>query len=172
MQSIVEFKDGNWVVTPAESTGGQLSQRGNVSQFEFFGVELGEALAGLFLAGFADLGVSVIVTSIPDVGPIPGNILRAVLLFIAAAVFQTNMIKRSLGAPAANAASLLLAADAITAIFDIRGVIGGLFVGGLGSNRTGRQLGSWVSRSALPGGDRGLTQARNPALDRAAALGV
>lgn len=176
--SVVEFKDGKWVVEPAEAgqlaTAGQLQAGGlaqGIGDFQIAGVELGEAVVGLLIAGVVDIGISFVIPFLPTVGGIPSNVIRGLILFGFAALFQMPQIKGPLGASAANAVSFILAVDSVTAFFDIRGLIGGFVAGGLGKHG-----GTRGRMSALAAGDvqanRNLNQFANPEISRVSSIGV
>lgn len=178
---IGEFKDGEWHFEPP-TTGRELAASpgagplsAGVADFEIFGVELGEALAGLLVAGIADLVIGLVTGFLPGVGGIPSNVMRGIILFVAAAIIQMPAVKGPLGATAANAASLLLAADAITAVFDLRGLVGGFFAGALGSGGGGGRSAmaslAGASVQASPAAGR-MSQAQNADVARVAGIGV
>ena len=107
-------------------------------------VELHAARAGV-LSGFAKTeimgvpigaaGVGLLTVSVWDAirglvgGALPAQIPQWLIPAIGAAVVQSKMIKGFMGADASNAAGLILTADAIQALFDVRGVVSGLVSG-------------------------------------------
>ena len=115
-------------------------------------VELHRAQAGV-LGGFAKpkimgvpigaAGVGLLTVSAWDAirglvgGKLPTNIPAWLIPAVGAAVVQSKFVKPRIGDAAANAAGLILTADAIQALFNVRGVVSGL-VGGVKLGQTMR----------------------------------
>ena len=97
---------------------------GGIAKTEIMGVPIGAAGVGLLTVSIWDAIRGLIG------GALPAQIPQWLVPAIGAYVVQTRPIKGIMGADAANAAGLILTADAIQALFNVRGVISGL-VGGM-----------------------------------------
>lgn len=110
---------------------------GDATQFTFGGVPIGAALIGGLTAGLFD----AIINLFPSLGipgiTIPENVQRAILFFVASWAAQTQPVENFLGRGGAQATSLILAADGVNALVDLRGILGGLFGGGTLAARRG-----------------------------------
>ena len=117
---------------PATDLHMEKSATGVLSGFaktEIMGVPIGAAGVGLLTVSVWDAIRGLVSGSLP--AAIPAWLIPA----IGAAVVQSKMIKGFMGADAANAAGLILTADAIQALFNVRGVVSGL-VGGVKFRQT------------------------------------
>lgn len=107
---------------------------GGISKTEVFGIPIGAAAGGLLTASAWDALAGFISGRIPAM---PAWVIPAAGSWVTARYFG-----RFMGSGAANAGSLILAADAIQQFFNVRGLISGLVskVGGgtaaLTANRT------------------------------------
>ena len=97
---------------------------GGIAQTKIMGVPIGAAGVGLLTVSIWDAIRGLVG------GALPSQIPQWLVPAIGAYVVQTRPIKGIMGADAANAAGLILTADAIQALFNVRGVISGL-VGGM-----------------------------------------
>ena len=87
---------------------------------EIMGVPIGAAGVGLLTVSVWDAIRGLVGGALP--AKIPSWLVPA----IGAMVVQSKMIKGFMGADAANAAGLILTADAIQSLFNVRGVVSGL----------------------------------------------
>ena len=97
---------------------------GGFAKTEIMGVPIGAAGVGLLTVSVWDAIRGLVSGSLP--AAIPAWLIPA----IGAAVVQSKMIKGFIGADASNAAGLILTADAIQSLFNVRGLVSGL-VGGV-----------------------------------------
>ena len=122
------------VVTPVENELHlEAARAGILSGFaktEIMGVPIGAAGGGLLIAGVWDAIRGLVG------GKLPTNIPAWLIPAVGAAVVQSKSVKLRIGDAAANAAGLILTADAIQALFNVRGVISGL-VSGVKFRQTG-----------------------------------
>ena len=126
---------------------------GNFAKTEIMGIPIGSAAVGLLTVSVWDAIRGLVG------GMLPAAIPAWAVPAIGAAVVQSKMIKGFMGADASNAAGLILTADAIQALFNVRGVVSGL-VGGvnLGQTMKGdnalsgtREIGSIAEYNAVHG---------------------
>jgi len=104
---------------------------GGFAKTEVMGVPIGAAAVGLLTVSVWDAIRGLVG------GALPAQIPQWLIPAIGAAVVQSKMIKSFMGADASNAAGLILTADAIQALFNVRGVVSGL-VGGVKLGQTMR----------------------------------
>ena len=104
-------------------------------------VELHRARAGV-LGGFAETevmgvpigaaGIGLLIVSVWDAirglvgGKLPANTPQWLIPAVGAMAVQSKFVKPRIGDAAANAAGLILTADAIQALFNVRGLVSGL----------------------------------------------
>ena len=121
------------VVTPVENELHlEAARAGILSGFaktEIMGVPIGAAAVGLLTVSVWDALRGLVGGVLP--AAIPSWLIPA----IGAAVVQSKMIKGFMGADASNAAGLILTADAIQSLFDVRGAVSDL-VGGVKFRQT------------------------------------
>ena len=110
--------------TEVELHRAQAGVLGGFAKTEIMGVPIGAAGVGLLTVSIWDALRGLVGGVLP--AAIPAWLVPA----IGAMVVQSKMIKGWMGADAANAAGLILTADAIQALFNVRGIISGL-VGGV-----------------------------------------
>lgn len=96
----------------------------DIAKTEFMGVPIGSAAIGLLIVSAWDAIRGLIG------GTIPTTIPQWIIPVVGAVVVQSRPVKGFLGKDAANAAGLILTADAIQALFNVRGLISGI-VGGV-----------------------------------------
>jgi len=96
---------------------------GGFAKTEIMGVPIGAAGVGLLTVSVWDAIRGLVGGMLP--AAIPGWLVPA----IGAMVVQSRMIKGWMGSDASNAAGLILTADAIQALFNVRGVVSGLVKG-------------------------------------------
>ena len=97
---------------------------GGFAKTEPMGVPIGQAAGALLTVSVWDAIRGLVSGSLP--AAIPAWLIPA----IGAAVVQSKMIKGFIGADVSNAAGLILTADAIQSLFNVRGLVSGL-VGGV-----------------------------------------
>lgn len=124
-------EEGHWRMTeegaaPIEEAAdsAKLMQAGalaGIAKMEIFGVPAGAAAVGLLTASVWD---AIAGFAKGTVGNLPNWVVPAVGAMVTAQWFP-----RFLGRDAANAGALILTADAIQQIFDLRGLISGRFGG-------------------------------------------
>ena len=121
------------IVQPAEDELHlEKSQAGALSGFaktEIMGVPIGAAGIGLLTVSVWDALRGLVG------GVLPAAIPAWLIPVIGAMVVQSKAIKGFMGADAANAAGLILTADAIQALFNVKGIVSGL-VGGVRFGQT------------------------------------
>ena len=117
----------------------QAGVLGGVAKTQVFGIPIGAAGVGLLTVSIWDAIRGLVGGALP--AAIPVWLVPA----IGAMAVQSRMVKGWMGTDAANAAGLILTADAIQALFNVRGIISRL-VGGI-------KLGQ-----VRPAGDGGTTQ--------------
>ena len=143
MGATIELKlnpeTGKYDVVTVESAG-ELSAAKGIAGFaegSFGGVPIGAAIVGGLTAGLFDAVVRLIpVVDIPRID-IPTNVRRAILFAIGSWVAQTDPVRNFLGDTGAMAASLILAADAVQELINLRGILGGAL--GQGQTTTGHR---------------------------------
>jgi hypothetical protein len=91
---------------------------GGIAQTKVFGIPIGEAAGGLLTASAWDALSGFVSGKIPAV---PAWVIPAAGSFVTGKYFG-----RFMGSGAANAGSLILAADAIQQFFNVRGLISGM----------------------------------------------
>ena len=124
----------------ANGTQNGLSQAGvfgGASEFEFGGVPVGAAIIGGLTAGFFDAIINLFPTiDVPGVN-IPTNVRNAIIFFIASWAAQTEPVRNFLGRGGSDAASLILAADGVQSLVNLRGILSGAFAGVTGGGGGG-----------------------------------
>jgi hypothetical protein len=142
---------------------GKLEASGQVARFaeaEVLGIPFGKALVGAAGAGLGDIIAHFIepfTRNLPVVGSsfTPGQ-RRALVLLAAAWAVRTDMGKKILSNEGSQAASMLLAVDALASVFNARSFVGNIAHGlGVGSH-AGRPLGQEFNGN----GSAVLTQAQ------------
>ena len=98
----------------------QAGVLGGFAETEVMGVPIGAAGAGLLIVSVWDAIRGLVG------GKLPANIPQWVIPFAGAMAVQSKFVKPKIGDAAANAAGLILTADAIQALFDVRKLISGL----------------------------------------------
>ena len=99
---------------------------GGAADFNFGGVPVGAAIVGGLTAGFFDAIINLFPTvDIPGVN-IPTNVRNAIIFFIASWAAQTEPVRNFLGRSGAEAASLILAADGVQNLVNLRGILSGI----------------------------------------------
>ena len=93
---------------------------GGFAKTEIMGVPIGAAGVGLLTVGVWDAIRGLVGRVLP--AAIPSWLIPA----LGAAVVQSKRVKGFMGTDAANAAALILTADAIQSLFNVRGVVSGL----------------------------------------------
>ena len=96
---------------------------GGFTKTEIMGVPAGAAGIGLLIVGAWDAIRGLVG------GKLPANIPQWVIPFVGAMAVQSKFVKPRIGDAAANAAGLILTADAIQALFNVRGIVSGLVSG-------------------------------------------
>jgi len=109
----------------------QAGMLGGFAKTEIMGVPIGAAAVGLLTVSVWDALRGLLGGVLPEA--IPAWLVPA----IGAMVVQSKAIKDFMGADAANAAGLILTADAIQALFNVRGLVSGM-VGGIKLEQTMR----------------------------------
>ena len=109
----------------------QAGMLGGFAKTEIMGIPVGAAAVGLLTVGVWDAIRGLVGGALP--AAIPAWLVPAIGAF----VVQTRTIKGFMGTDAANAAGLILTADAIQALFNVRGLVSGL-VGGVKLGQTMR----------------------------------
>ena len=104
---------------------------GGFAKTEIMGIPVGAAAVGLLTVSIWDA-----IRGLAG-GVLPAAIPAWLVPAIGAFVVQTRTIKGFMGTDAANAAGLILTADAIQALFNVRGLVSGL-VGGVKLGQTMR----------------------------------
>lgn len=94
---------------------------GGIASTQVFGMPIGSAAGGLLTAGLWDAASGLLAGKLPA---IPGFVMPAV-----GAVVTKRFLSRYVGEGVANAGALILTADALQHIFNLRGLLAGL-VGG------------------------------------------
>ena len=110
----------------------EVARAGALSGFaktEVMGVPIGAAAVGLLTVSVWDALRGLVG------GALPAQMPQWLIPAVGAAVVQSKMIKGWMGADASNAAGLILTADAIQALFNVRGIVSGL-VGGVKLGQT------------------------------------
>ena len=96
---------------------------GGFAKTEVKGVPIGAAAVGLLTVSVWDAIRGLVG------GALPAAIPQWLVPALGAAVVQSKMVKGFMGADATNAAALILMADAIQALFNVRGLVSGLVSG-------------------------------------------
>lgn len=110
---------------------------GGAADFEFGGVPVGAAIIGGLTAGFFDAIINLFPTiDVPGVN-IPTNVRNAIIFFIASWAAQTEPVRNFLGRGGSDAASLILAADGVQNLVNLRGILSGAFAGVTGGGGAG-----------------------------------
>ena len=121
--AFAEVLDGKGGELEAIGIGGAVRQ---VADFELLDVPLGKAIVGGSIAGLADAVLHYVEPMIPRTGLISGPQRRAILMFLGAAGVQWGPIKKFLSSQGADAASFVLALDALVTVFNARSIVGSL----------------------------------------------
>ena len=106
--------------TEVELHRAQAGVLGGFAESKVMGVPIGAAAIGLLTVSAWDAIRGLVG------GKLPTNIPQWVIPAIGAMVIQSKFIKPRIGDAAANAAGLILTVDAIQALFNVRGIVGGL----------------------------------------------
>jgi len=106
--------------TDVELHRAQAGVLGGFAESKVMGVPIGAAAVGLLVVSVWDAIRGLVG------GKLPTNIPQWVIPAIGAMVIQSKFIKPRIGDAAANAAGLILTVDAIQALFNVRGIVGGL----------------------------------------------
>jgi hypothetical protein len=129
MSEAIELKkreDGTYAFElPAEQVA-ELEQAGvleGISKTEIFGIPIGQAAGGLLAVSVWDAIRGLLSGVLP--AQIPGWMIPA----IGAWVMSTRTIQGMLGKTASDTAGIILTADAVQALFNVRGLISGLVSG-------------------------------------------
>ena len=128
MNETFAIVDGKLVMKPSEDEtvnleAARVGVLGGFAKTEFMGVPIGAAGVGLLTVSVWDALRGLLGGMLP--AAIPAWLVPA----IGAMVVQSRMIKGWMGADAANAAGLILTADAIQALFNVRGLVSNLTKG-------------------------------------------
>lgn len=136
MNETFVIEDGKLIMKPAEGETVKLEQRAGalegLTKFEVMGIPIGQAAGGLLVVSVWDAIRGLLG------GILPAQIPQWLIPVIGAWVVNTKTMRGFLGNTAANAAGLILIADSVQALFNVRGLVSGL-VGGvkLGQIKTG-----------------------------------
>ena len=95
----------------------QAGVLGSFTKAEVMGVPIGAAGIGLLIVGAWDAIRGLVG------GKLPGNTPQWLIPAVGAMAVQSKFVKPKIGDAAANAAGLILAVDAIQALFDVRGLV-------------------------------------------------
>ena len=135
-QEITIDKEGDMILQVEEVAGTEMhlgkssaGVMGGFAKAEIMGVPIGAAGVGLLTVSVWDALRGLLS------GVLPAAIPTWLVPAIGAAVVQSRPIKGFMGSDAVNAAGLILTADAIQALFNVRGIISGL-VGGIKLKQT------------------------------------
>ena len=101
----------------------QASVLSGFAESEVMSVPIGAAGTGLLIVSAWDAIRGLVG------GKLPTNIPQWVIPAVGAMAVQSKFVKPRIGDAAANAAGLILTADAIQALFNVRGIISGLVSG-------------------------------------------
>ena len=122
-------EQGVWEIKLPEATGEahlEAARAGVLEGFaktEVFGIPIGAAAGGLLAVSIWDALRGFVG------GAIPANIPQWAIPAVGAVVMNTKMMKGFIGSTTANTAGIILTADAIQALFNVRGLVSGLFKG-------------------------------------------
>jgi hypothetical protein len=129
MSEAIELKkreDGTYAFElPAEQVA-ELEQAGvleGISRTEIFGIPVGQAAGGLLAVSVWDAIRGLLG------GVLPAQIPQWAIPAIGAWAMSTRTIQGMLGKTASNTAGIILTADAVQALFNVRGLISGLVSG-------------------------------------------
>jgi hypothetical protein len=129
MSEVIELKkreDGTYAFElPAEQVA-ELEQAGvleGISRTEIFGIPVGQAAGGLLAVSVWDAIRGLLS------GVLPAQIPQWAIPAIGAWVMSTRTTQRMLGKTASDTAGIILTADAVQALFNVRGLISGLVSG-------------------------------------------
>ena len=129
-------KEGDMILQVEEESGTEMHLEkssaglmGGFAKAEIMGVPIGAAGVGLLTVSAWDALRGLVG------GALPAAIPQWLIPAIGAVVVQSKMIKGFMGPDAANAAGIILTADAIQALFNVRGLVSGL-VGGVKLGQT------------------------------------
>lgn len=163
-----------------ESSDGELSMVGvggvvrQVAGFELLNVPLGKAIVGGAGAGLADAVIHFVEPMIPRTGLVTGSQRRALLMFLGAAGVQWGPVKKFLSSQGADAASFVLALDALVTVFNARGLVGQLLEkiapGKFSHLANGRTLAEQQGRTAVQDAGRSPGFVNSPSITPARAL--
>lgn len=160
-------KSGNYEVAPTQpglSASGSLSAPADaLAKFEVMGVPVGQAVLGLAIAGAADLLIRWVGDKVPLGNTLNPKQRRAALMMAAAMGLQLGPVKKAIGGTGATLGSLMLAAEAINNIVDIRGMVASL---GAPKTAATRPAGT------APTSSHHSHNSHNPAMSRAELAGV
>jgi hypothetical protein len=129
MSEVIELKkreDGTYAFElPAEQVA-ELEQAGvleGISKTKIFGIPIGQAAGGLLAVSVWDAIRGLLSGVLP--AQVPGWMVPAV----GAWVMSTKTVQSMLGRTASDTAGIILTADAVQALFNVRGLISGLVSG-------------------------------------------
>jgi len=123
--TMIQDEQGTWKVTlpepekEAHLEAERAGMLGGLVKTEVFGIPIGAAGGALVTAGIWDMLAGVVKGMVPGV---PNWVVPAAGAF----AVNTKMVRGFVGTGAANAAGIILAADAIQQFFNLRGLISGL----------------------------------------------
>jgi hypothetical protein len=130
MSEAIELKkreDGTWAFELPSEQAAEFKQAAGIlegiSKTKIFGIPVGQAAGGLLAVSVWDAIRGLLSGVLP--AQIPGWAIPA----IGAWVMSTKTTQRMLGKTASDTAGIILTADAIQALFNVRGLISGLVSG-------------------------------------------
>jgi hypothetical protein len=129
MSEVIELKkreDGTYGFELPGDQVAELEQAGvleGISRTEVFGIPVGQAAGGLLAVSVWDAIRGLLAGVLP--AQIPGWMVPA----IGAWVMSTRTMQGMLGKTASDTAGIILTADAVQALFNVRGLISGLVSG-------------------------------------------
>jgi hypothetical protein len=129
MSEVIELKkreDGTYAFELPSGQVAELEQAGVLEGFsktEVFGIPVGQAAGGLLAVSVWDAIRGLLSGVLP--AQVPGWMIPA----IGAWVMSTRTIQGMLGKTASDTAGIILTADAVQALFNVRGLISGLVSG-------------------------------------------
>uniref|UniRef100_A0A6M3KGG4 Uncharacterized protein n=1 Tax=viral metagenome TaxID=1070528 RepID=A0A6M3KGG4_9ZZZZ len=130
---LIKKEDGSWEIKLPESedTANLEAKAGilsSITGIKAFGIPVGEAAGGLLAVSVWDALRGLVG------GVLPSQIPAWAIPAIGAWLMSTKQLQGMLGSTAANTAGIILTADTVQALFNVRGLISGLF------NRSGKTV--------------------------------